>query len=451
MILVASALFVLLEAARVEEIERLSKLQTEVALESAFGNYNLILWEEYQILACNYPQLQEILLSKGNARNELSTKRLNLLASKVRDVEEQELTLLTDGNGAVYVKAAVAMMKESIAYGTAKQIFNQYESICHLMKNSEWDWNRVDSGLVEDVEWDTSSEDINPLQEVKGLQETGILELVIEDTSQLSLQKMENQNIVSKRELQKGINPVIPEIDWLDRVLFQQYLLEYMSFYGNVKADRCLNYELEYIIGGKASDMENLRVVVTQLLFVREVANFLYLTTDEKKVEEAGILAVVLAGASANPIVIDAVKWGILTAWAFGESILDVRALLQGKKIPLLKGADTWTLELEEIGQLSQEYCTAKNCESGISYKEYLGILLLFQQDASKAMYCMDVQEATVQLKEGNINFRLDAYLVQTKVAMEYAYNPVFSLFTSVENMNLWKNSIPIKVQYSYQ
>lgn len=451
MVLVASALFALLEAARVEEIERLSRLQTEAALESAFANYNATLWEEYRILACNYVELQEILISKGNARNEASSEGLNLLLSKVVDLRDQDVTFLTDGNGAVYIEAAVTTMEETIAYGVAQQIFNQYESMQHLLENSAWDWNRVDIGLSEEIEWDTSSEEVNPMREAKGLQETGILELVVEDTAKISIQKMNNRDTVSRRVLRMGINPVIPEIDWMDRVLFQQYLLEHMSFYGNINANRCLDYELEYIIGGKVSDRENLKSVVTQLLFIREVANFLYLTTDENKVEEAGLLAIVLAGTSANPLVVDAVKWGILTAWAFGESILDVRALLQGKKIALLKSADTWTLELQEIGRISQEFCMAKDCEWGLSYRDYLGILLLFQQDASKAMHTMDVQEATVQLKDGNTDFQMDAYLVQTEVTMEYAYPAVFSLFTAIENTNMWKNSISTRVKYSYQ
>lgn len=448
MVLVASVLFALLEAARVNEIEYLSNFQTELALESAFANYNTTLWDEYKILACDSIQIQEILLSKGSARVSDSMEGLNLLAAKAIDVEELDYTLLTDGNGAVYVKTAARMMEESIGLGTAKQIFSQYESIRHLIENSEWDWNRVE---VEGIEWDSSYEEVNPLKEAKGLQETGILELVVEDTSLLSLQEFDNGNTISSRKLQVGRNPRIPQIDWLDQVLFQQYLLEHMSFYGNVNSEHCLQYELEYVIGGKASDIENLKVVATQLLFIREVANFLYLTTDESKVEEAAALALVLAGASANPIVIDVVKWGILTAWAFGESVLDVRALLQGKKIALLKSSKTWTLGLQDIGRISQGYHTAKECEDGISYKDYLGILLLFQQEAGKVMRAMDAQEATVRLKEENTSFQLDTYLVQTEVTMEYAYQPVFSQLTSFGPTDLWKNSIFTTARYSYQ
>ena len=40
-------------------------------------------------------------------------------------------------------------------------------------------------------------------------------------------------------------------------------------------------------------------------------------------------------GASVNPAIIEAVKYGILAAWAYVESVLDIRALLDGDKIKI--------------------------------------------------------------------------------------------------------------------
>lgn len=37
---------------------------------------------------------------------------------------------------------------------------------------------------------------------------------------------------------------------------------------------------------------------------------------------------------------------GILAAWAFCESVLDLRALLDGDKIPLIKSDTSWTSSL---------------------------------------------------------------------------------------------------------
>ncbi len=62
-----------------------------------------------------------------------------------------------------------------------------------------------------------------------------------------------------------------------------------------------------------------------------------YLIQDQQKCIEAEELAVALMGWSMNPPVVDATKWGILAAWAYSESILDVRALLEGRRIAWIK------------------------------------------------------------------------------------------------------------------
>lgn len=55
-------------------------------------------------------------------------------------------------------------------------------------------------------------------------------------------------------------------------------------------------------------------------------------------------LGAIIGGITLTPEVIEGVEKGILAAWAFCESVLDLRALLDGDKIPLIKGSDTsWT------------------------------------------------------------------------------------------------------------
>ena len=48
-----------------------------------------------------------------------------------------------------------------------------------------------------------------------------------------------------------------------------------------------LQYELEYILAGKNSDIENLRWVAGRLILFREAANAVYLYSDRVKVAEA--------------------------------------------------------------------------------------------------------------------------------------------------------------------
>jgi hypothetical protein len=181
---------------------------------------------------------------------------------------------------------------------------------------------------------------------------------------------------------------------------------------------------LEYLIGGKDNDIENLREAVEGLLMVREAANLAYLMTDSQKLEQVRLLSLALAGASANPVVIGLVEAALLSSWAFAESVLDVRALLIGKKIPLVKSQELWTISLENITDLSRGWWVAKESAQGVDYKGYLGILLLFQTDKNLAYRAMDVQELTLQ-KNGDV-CRMDALVVYAKAEFSYRARPIF-------------------------
>ena len=45
----------------------------------------------------------------------------------------------------------------------------------------------------------------------------------------------------------------------------------------------------------------------------------------------------------------DLVSLALKLCWAYGESIMDLRALLQGGKIPLVKDRDSWQLSLGSL------------------------------------------------------------------------------------------------------
>jgi len=442
MVLVASVLFVLLEGARVQEIKRISKQQTVAALESVFANYNTLLWEEYQLLASDSTHFEEDIIFYGNSRFDTSNRSVNMLRTQVENAEITQLTLLTDANGAVFAKIAADSMEETLGFGMAKELFNRYEVVKDLLEGSNLNKSWIDSGAAQG----SVIEGYHPLKIIQALQSLGILELVLADTGSISKNTVVMDNLISNRVRVQGISPQIEDVNWMEGILFQQYLLKQMSHYGNPQEERGFSYELEYIIGGANSDVENLKTVLTQMIFIREVINFLYITLDPTKYEEASVLALGLVGFSANPFVIESVKLGLLAAWAYGESVLDIRALLQGKKIPLLKSKETWTLQLNSIGAIAEKSFCAKEAEWGFSYEDYLGILLLMQQNQMIALRAMDAVEANLRKQLGDSSFCLDTLLVQAEVEMNYCYRPVF--YTGYMP---WSQIIKTKANYSYR
>ena len=448
--LVVSCLLALLEGARSYELRALASLRTQLGIEAPFANYNSCLWKNYRLLGNSVDQMESLMETYAGGGYDEMEYGTNLLLLKLHDVELQEYTLLTDGDGVAYINAVSAYMDENILYESAKSIYNQYQAIKKLVENNSSDGTEIEDalkGLEELKNVSRGGVQKNPLETIEKLQKTQLLELVVKDTDELSQLEYDLDEAVSFRELQKGKESKFEETGWLDRVFLQQYLLTYLADYTNPSPNRGLNYELEYLVGGKNNDIENLREVVNQLLLIRESANLAYLFSDVEKCETAGALAWALAGATANVAIVEVVKIGILVAWAFGESVLDVRALLLDKKIPLIKSRDTWTLGIENLDQIGTEYMVAKESAYGIPYKTYLGVLLLFQQENKLAYRAMDIQEMTLKKSEGSV--ALDQLVVRAKVKMVYEYTPIFYSFQNALK-NEGCNQIVVTETYGY-
>ena len=195
-----------------------------------------------------------------------------------------------------------------------------------------------------------------------------------------------------------------------------------------------MEYELEYVLGGKRNDVDNLKIVVTELLAMREPLNMASLTASSQRQSEAMALAVTLAGVSANPAVIEAVKYGILVAWAFAESVLDVRTLLSGGKITMIKSdADLDFKCTYDSGTFVGLVC-GERLFSGIGLWTICCILLLFHKGNTLAMRTMDVEEAYVQTQEGYENFQMDHVLCETELTAPMNSNRYFlALYPSLK------------------
>ena len=131
-----------------------------------------------------------------------------------------------------------------------------------------------------------------------------------------------------------------------------------------------------------------------------------------------------------NPAIIEAVKYGILAAWAYVESVLDIRALLDGDKISLIKSEATWTSTIDNFPTLLSGWSKAKSCDAGgLDYKQYITSLLLFESGKTMAMRAMDVEEATVRTIEGYQSFRMDHAVCEMEIQETYEWKPIFMMF----------------------
>lgn len=122
----------------------------------------------------------------------------------------------------------------------------------------------------------------------------------------------------------------------LERALLDAYAAHFFTRFGQEKTGS-VHYEQEYLLQGNASERENLKRTVNELLAVREAVNLAALYADSEKRSEAEALALAITGLAGITPITAAASFFIMTVWAFAESVADVKVLLAGGKIPFFK------------------------------------------------------------------------------------------------------------------
>lgn len=251
----------------------------------------------------------------------------------------------------------------------------------------------------------------------------GILDLVITDQALLSDRELDTGKLASQRNLEKGMGALMPASvpgTEGETVLFQEYMIQNCGTYRNPSETGGLRYQVEYSLGRTGSDRENLERVASRLLAIREGDNFALLCADPQKRAQSAALAADIASGYLIPPSVEVVEMALLRCWSFGESILDIKALFDGGRVPLVKDPGSWDLPLERLPDLLAE-CAGQRPQggSGLDYKDYLRALLFLGAEEDNVMGCMDMIEADVRRQRGREGFRMDCCLGAMEVGVD--------------------------------
>ena len=454
---ILSVIFTLLESIRLYGAAYFSsQMQMNVA-ESVFAAYDKELYDRYHLFAYSAygeeePDFDEVyetasLVADTSLQPESDGKSF-WLRQTLADSEVSMYELATDHNGsALYMQMAQCAKEElleDVITGLEdvaetvnednSEIFDTIETNAENALSAE---NTGEEPEASDMEYmqaaSVFSEYGNPLISASVVKSHGILDLVIQDTSGLSEKTLAEGDLPSNRNLCVGNYDGTHESGFTtsNKALALRYIDKYFNSYTGDNAWGALDYEKEYLVAGKKSDEANLKSVVNRLLLVREGCNFVALNRDAEKVSEATLVATAIAILCMIPEGIDAIKQGILLAWAYGESILDLRTLLTGGKVSMIKTPAEWTLDLKSLGALSGSYMKAIPNEAGVSYDMYL-ISMLFMQNAKKQVSrIIDLIEANIRTIEGNEKFRIDMDVLSMELQLRYESVPLYLMFVN--------------------
>lgn len=181
---------------------------------------------------------------------------------------------------------------------------------------------------------------------------------------------------------------------------------------------KSLDYEVEYLLAGKKSDKENLESVLMKLFLIRMGVNYICLQKDSGRKAEAEVLAVTICTLLLMPEGTEVVKQLILAAWAGGESVADLRTLLAGQRVPAIKTSENWSVSLAELPLIlsSDKRAEVKETEKGLSYKDYLRILLFLKDTKEVTMRLADRIEENIRSLPEKEYFRIDQCVTKLEI-----------------------------------
>lgn len=258
--------------------------------------------------------------------------------------------------------------------------------------------------------------------------EAGILNLVA-DREELSSREITLSQYASHRVHFESGGLSVPESyadDFWDELFFHEYLMSYTGHYGEENSGSAyekkfgLEYETEYLLAGKAKDIDNLKAVAGQILAIRGGANLIALMQDEGKKQYVQILAFSMASLLGIPEAEEVLEELLKIIWAMAEALYDVTMLLQGGRIPVIKQPGEWHYSMENALNFVRPETGQTKITDGLSYEDYLRILLCFHGKEELTMRMADVMEMNIRNTPGNENFCMDGCFEAFRVQIVY-------------------------------
>ena len=203
--------------------------------------------------------------------------------------------------------------------------------------------------------------------------------------------------------------------------------------------DSYFRNEWEYVIKGSPDDAENLKSVKRYLFLMRNALNLASLYKDPKKVE---LIISVAESITPGPLGI-VTQLVIAEAWALLETKEDMRTLLDGGRVPMLKGPDDWQTGLGavldsdevkdklddeskdlldenrgEINKISGISDTASAIKDGLNYDEHLLIFILAMDERVRLLRIMDLVQINMKYRYYR-DFNMMEYYVGTRFSID--------------------------------
>ncbi len=434
-VLLLSFISGIIEASAIQVSKNLSRLDTDRAIYSIFGEYQKQLLEQYHIFAI------EGSYGTGDYEEDSLIRRMHYYGNENIQHEITGIQYLTDNNGQTFREQVLEYMEQRYGIelirelsGMTAQWEEQQIQGEEMGEKQEYVMREIEAlGDIPEItdggntEGQSSTElavsEGNPFTCMEKIENEGILSVVLPKEMTLSGKETDIDSQVSYRNLRtgRGSFPSRSNMNGIEeKLLFGEYILKEFGNAAMKETDpeqdilsgeeRSLDYEVEYILAGKASDKDNLESVLFRIFLIRMALNYVYLMKDTVKQGEAQTAALAISALLLMPEAVEAVKQIILVVWAAGESILDIRTLLSGQRAAFMKNAENWQLSIWGLFNLGteQDNMEGRGTQDGLSYEDYLRILLFLENTNNVTMRTLDRVEENISRQDNMDFFKAD-------------------------------------------
>ena len=419
--LIISLLITVISAARGVALQVVYECAVESALLSVFGEYNQELLDRYDVFFIDLsylsnspdPQNLEIRLNEyfeDNFHPENGTSLLfysDFLDVTDTNVSLTEYELATDRHGEPFKKQVVEYMSNLVGVDDVKDMTNLI---------SVWDSYSLDTEKFPQMQenaaesFASSEKDSWEQTVIKDKFKTFImydehaLILMGMDFFKLSFETISVSDTLIRRDKEQGIGDMREfDFDPTENIFFVEYIMNKMGNYLDQREDTKLKYEAEYIVFGQGADIMNMECMVQSLFNVRALEDYISLNLATDKVDSVRPIGEVLEPVTEIPEPV--ITQTILLGWAMAEAVTDVRELIKGERVPLIKTSDQINVSIKGLisflgneVELNDEVTEAPVNENGIpnitvGYSDYLRVFSYALRSAYKVYRTMDMIE----------------------------------------------------------
>lgn len=432
-VLMISFISGIIQASSIQAGKNLARLETDRAVYSVFGEYQKELLEQYHIFGL------EGSYGTGSYTEDNLISRMHYYGTDGTEHEITGIQYLTDDHGQAFREQVLTYMEQTKGIGLIRELTGL---------TAEWEEQEIQEKEMEEIQEETAEqmeevsdlleteEDTgtggqeqiseNPFTFMEKISQYGIVSVVLPEDMVISEKTVDLEAQASYRNLRtgRGSFPSRTGMDGIEeKLLFDEYLAE--SFTNAVpeeedagaEKDRSLDYEIEYILAGRSSDEENLESVLFRIFLIRMALNYTFLLTDTEKQGEAELLALAISAVLLMPEAVEGVKQLVIAAWSAGESVVDIRTLLSGKRTALVKTSENWQTSLSSLFRLGDDSRQeGSDIQDGICYKDYLRMLLFLENTDEITMRALDRAEENLRTEQQLDHFRADQCITRLRM-----------------------------------